>query len=79
MSLAASVLRTTRILTVYPVIQLTHLLRDVLHGWGQLLMCVNVSPTAKDFEATVDTLRYATLARRIGTAARAQPPARVIR
>ncbi len=59
--------------------QLTHLLRDVLHGWGQLLMCVNVSPTAKDFEATVDTLRYATLARRIGTAARAQPPARFIR
>ena len=59
--------------------QLTHLLRDVLHGWGQLLMCVNVSPTAKDFEATVDTLRYATLARRIGTAARAQPPARAIK
>ena len=59
--------------------QLTHLLRDVLHGWGQLLMCVNVSPTATDFEATVDTLRYATLARRIGTAARVQPPARAIR
>ena len=59
--------------------QLTHLLRDVLHGWGQLLMCVNVSPAAKDYEATVDTLRYATLARRIGTTARAQPPVRAIK
>ncbi len=42
-------------------------------------MCVNVSPAAQDYEATVDTLRYATLARRIGTSARARPPVRAIK
>jgi len=57
----------------------THLFRDVLHGWGQLLLCVNVSPAARDYDETARVLRYAAVAAQVGTAARAQPPLRVLR
>jgi len=56
--------------------QVTHLFRDVLHGWGQLLLCVNVSPAARDYDETARVLRYAAVAAQVGTAARAQPPLR---
>lgn len=59
--------------------QVTHLFRDVLHGWGQLLLCVNVSPTARDYDETARVLRYAAVAAQVGTAARAQPPLRPLR
>jgi len=57
----------------------THLFRDVLHGWGQLLLCVNVSPAARDYDETARVLRYAAVAAQVGTAARAQPPLRALR
>lgn len=59
--------------------QVTHLFRDVLHGWGQILLCVNVSPAARDYDETARVLRYAALATQIGTAARAEPPLRVLK
>lgn len=59
--------------------QVTHLFRDVLHGWGQILLCVNVSPAACDYDETARVLRYAALATQIGTAARAEPPLRVLK
>jgi len=59
--------------------QVTHLFRDVLHGWGQLLLCVNVSPAARDYDETARVLRYAAVAAQVGTAARAQPPLRALR
>ena len=62
-----------------PRAQVTHLFRDVLHGWGQLLLCVNVSPTARDYDETARVLRYAAVAAQVGTAARAQPPLRPLR
>ena len=58
---------------------MTHLFRDVLHGWGQILLCVNVSPAARDYDETARVLRYAALATQIGTAARADPPLRVLK
>jgi hypothetical protein len=57
----------------------THLFRDVLHGWGQILLCVNVSPTSRDYDETARVLRYAALAAQIGVAARAAAPLRVLK
>ncbi|BDA50338.1 probable Kinesin-like protein KIF22 at N-terminal half [Coccomyxa sp. Obi] len=62
-----------------PISHVTHLFRDVLHGWGQILLCVNVSPAACDYDETARVLRYAALATQIGTAARAEPPLRVLK
>ncbi len=39
------------------VVQVTHLFRDVLHGWGQILLSVNVSPCAKDYDETSHVLK----------------------
>ena len=58
--------------------QITHLFRDVLHGWGQLLLIANVSTSAADYEESSAVLRYATLACEIGTAVRAEPPVRML-
>ena len=38
-------------------LQVTHLFRDVLHGWGQILLSVNVSPCAKDYDETAHVLK----------------------
>ena len=38
-------------------LQVTHLFRDVLHGWGQILLSVNVSPCAKDYDETSHVLK----------------------
>ena len=39
------------------VSQVTHLFRDVLHGWGQIMLSVNVSPCAKDYDETSHVLK----------------------
>ena len=41
----------------HAVVQVTHLFRDVLHGWGQILLSVNVSPCAKDYDETSHVLK----------------------
>lgn len=48
--------------------KLTHLFRDVLLGWGNFVLCVNVSPSASDFEETHHVLKYAALATSISLA-----------
>lgn len=37
--------------------KVTHLFRDALHGWGQVVLSVNVSPCAKDYDETTHVLR----------------------
>ena len=37
--------------------QVTHIFRDVLHGWGQILLSVNISPDAADYDETAHVLR----------------------
>ena len=38
-------------------LQVTHLFRDALHGWGQILLSVNVSPCAKEYDETSHVLK----------------------
>ena len=38
-------------------LQVTHLFRDELHGWGQIVLSVNVSPCAKDYDETSHVLK----------------------
>ena len=57
-------------------LQITHILRDLLHGWGSILFCVNVSPAALDYDSTAGVLQYAAMATQIGNAARAEAPKR---
>lgn len=40
-----------------PSLQVTHLFRDALHGWGQVVLSVNVSPCAKDYDETTHVLK----------------------
>lgn len=40
-----------------PTTQVTHLFRDALHGWGQVILSVNVSPCAKDYDETSHVLK----------------------
>ena len=47
--------------------KVTHLFRDALHGYGRVILSVNVSPCAKDYDETAHVLRYASLATGIGT------------
>jgi hypothetical protein len=39
------------------MLQVTHLFRDVLHGWGRVLLSVNVSPCACDYDETSHVLK----------------------
>ena len=41
--------------------QVTHLFRDVLHGWGQIMLSVNVSPCAKDYDETSHVLKVSSV------------------
>jgi hypothetical protein len=47
--------------------KITHLFRDALHGYGTVVLSVNVSPAASDYDETVHVLRYASLATGIET------------
>jgi hypothetical protein len=60
-------------------VQITHIFRDLLHGWGSILFCVNVSPAAADYDSTAGVLQYAAMATQIGNAARAEAPKRAIK
>lgn len=42
---------------ICPHVQVTHLFRDVLHGWGRVLLSVNVSPCARDYDETSHVLK----------------------
>lgn len=37
--------------------KVTHLFRDALHGWGQVVLSVNVSPASKDYDETAHVLK----------------------
>ena len=37
--------------------KITHLFRDALHGWGRILLSVNVSPAAQDYDETSHVLK----------------------
>ena len=47
--------------------KITHIFRDVLHGRGQLMLMVNVSTAAGDYDETTHVLRYAALAAGVAT------------
>ncbi|GFH25605.1 kinesin-like protein, partial [Haematococcus lacustris] len=53
--------------------KITHLFRDVLHGYGHLVLLVAASPCAADVEETHHVLRYAALA----TSIKLPPPPKV--
>uniref|UniRef100_A0A1D1ZPM9 Kinesin motor domain-containing protein n=1 Tax=Auxenochlorella protothecoides TaxID=3075 RepID=A0A1D1ZPM9_AUXPR len=59
--------------------KVTHLFRDALHGWGQVVLSVNVSPCAKDYDETTHVLRYAATASQIGTLRAVDAPRRVVK
>ncbi len=61
-----------------PHTQLTHIFRDILHGYGQLVMCVNVSPDTCDREESINVLKYASMATHIRMAASTQAKPRVL-
>ena len=44
-------------LVPYREAKVTHLFRDALHGWGQILLSVNVSPAAADYDETCHVLK----------------------
>lgn len=37
--------------------KVTHLFRDALHGWGQVVLSVNVSPASRDYDETAHVLK----------------------
>jgi len=56
--------------------KVTHLFRDALHGWGRVILSVNVSPVAADYDETSHVLKYAALATQIGTLQTGEAPRR---
>jgi hypothetical protein len=59
--------------------KVTHLFRDALHGYGRVVLSVNVSPCARDYDETAHVLRYAALATQIGTLQHAEAPRRTLK
>lgn len=59
--------------------KVTHLFRDVFHGYGRVILSVCVSPSAGDFDESVRVLKYAVTASRISTIEFPEPPKRKIR
>ncbi|KAI8111629.1 hypothetical protein M9435_004129 [Picochlorum sp. BPE23] len=59
--------------------KVTHLFRDVFHGYGRVILSVCVSPSAGDFDETVRVLKYAVTASKISTIECPEPPKRKIR
>lgn len=47
--------------------QVTHIFRDVLHGWGQILLSVNISPDAADYDETAHVLKVGILSSPVST------------
>ena len=50
-------------LVPYRESKVTHLFRDALHGWGHILLSVNVSPAAQDYDETSHVLKVRPLPR----------------
>eukprot|EP00873_Tetraselmis_striata_P027299 jgi/Tetstr1/447563/TSEL_034942.t1 len=63
-------------LVPYRESKVTHIFRDVLHGWGRLVLSVCVSPAAADYDETHRVLKYAQLATQISQLSRAEAPNR---
>ena len=59
--------------------KVTHLFRDVFHGYGRVILSVCVSPSIGDFDETVRVLKYAVTASRISTIECPEPSKRKIR
>jgi hypothetical protein len=57
--------------------QVTHLFRDVLHGWGRVLLVTNVSASAADYDETLAVLKYAVQSRRLLSSLNASSPWRL--
>jgi hypothetical protein len=47
--------------------KITHLFRDALHGYGNVVLSVNVSSSPSDFDETLRVLKYAVTASQIST------------
>jgi hypothetical protein len=48
-------------LVPYRESKVTHIFRDVLHGWGRLVLSVCVSPNAADYDETHRVLKVSGL------------------
>lgn len=59
--------------------KVTHLFRDALHGYGQVVLSVNVSPCARDYDETTHVLRYAALASQISSLRGVEAPRRAVK
>ncbi len=59
--------KTTTQVIPYRESKVTHLFRDALHGYGNVVLSVNVSPARADFDETLRVLRYAMTASQIAT------------
>ena len=57
---------TTQVIP-YRESKVTHMFRDALHGYGNVVLSVNVSPSAADFDETLRVLKYAMTASQIAT------------
>lgn len=53
--------------------QVTHIFRDVLHGWGRVVLVTNVGSSPHDYDETVNVLKYAAIASTISTVAKSGP------
>ena len=56
--------------------KVTHMFRDAFHGYGHIVLSVNVSASSIDFDETLRVLKYAVLATGISTIERQQVPKR---
>lgn len=64
--------KTTTQMIPYRESKVTHLFRDALHGYGNVVLSVNLSPARADFDETLRVLKYAMTASQIATT-RARP------
>ena len=53
--------------------------RDEMHGWGRLLLAINISPAAADFDENARVLRDGCKAMRIAHSVRVLAPAHITR
>lgn len=59
--------------------KVTHLFRDALHGFGLIMLSVNISPSPSDFDETLRVLKYAAVASHISASCPLQPIKRKLR
>jgi len=61
--------KTTTQVIPYRESKVTHMFRDALHGYGNVVLSVNVSSAPADFDETLRVLKYAATASQIATTA----------